>query len=226
MTTSPGLHSAVNVSQLQYSLTISEYQNLTLLYLQNIQCQKDSQSRQMPWVGISRTSCVHILLQSSEPPHLVYIPQWTSPNCNILWPHLNQKFLLYNILWTACRVQSLCSWVHGLHYAPSKPHASIHCWLHDNDLTFLAYCTESFPIAVLSDQSWIKKPYFIISSEQPISCMVLVSGSIAFLMHRPNFMRPYLADSIKITWLARHWAWNVSQLQYSLTKPGLRILTL
>ena len=224
-TTSPGLHTALNVFQLQYSLTISEYQKLTLLYLPNTLCLMGFRSRRTLCVNICQTACVHTLPRWRVPPHQACTEQGKSPSYSTLWPHLNRKFLLYNVLWTTCRVQSLCSWIHGFHYAPSKPHSSVHCRFHNNDLTFLAERTESFPVAVLSDQSWIKKPYFIISSEQPISCMVLVSGSIAFLMHRPNFMRPYLADSIKITWPARHWAWNVSQLQYSLIKPGLKILT-
>ena len=125
-----------------------EYQKLTLLYLQNIQCQKDSQSRHMLWVSIFRTSCVRTLPRWWVPPDQVCTEQGKSPSYSTLWPHLNQKFLLYNILWTTCRVQSLCSWIHGL-----------------------------------------------------------------LIMHLPNLIRPYIADSMTMIWPSLHTALKVSQLQ-------------
>ena len=66
------------------------------------------------------------------------------------------------------------------------------------------------------------------SSEQPMSVFFWVSRSRNFLMHLPNFIRPYLALLIRITFPDWHCALKVSQLQNSLgssewTKPYSRI---
>ena len=51
-------------------------------------------------------------------------------------------------------------------------------------------------------------------------------SSYAFRKHLPNLMRPYFAEVISTTWPGLHWARKVSQLQYSLTTPESKILTL
>ncbi len=72
----------------------------------------------------------------------------------------------------------------------------------------------------LTKPEWEMVPYCKISSEQPVAWRVLVSGSIDLMMQRPNLIRPYLAEVIRTTSPGLgQFAENVSQLQYSLTKP-------
>ena len=126
--------------------------------------------------------------------------------------------LLYNAFRTVNPSWFLCFCIQKIPYASAVLHPSISCWYYHNDFTCPVLCIEGLPIAILSDQIWIGKAYFIISSEQPTSSSSLVSASIVLLIHLPNFILPYLALVIRMTCSGLHCALKVSQLQYSLVK--------
>ena len=175
-------------------------------------------------------------LVSGSKNFLMHLPNFSRPYLALVmtmtWPDLHsavnvsqlqnslrwskQKSLLYNILSTAHFMWLLGVYVHRLGDASSVFHPSIAGVSHQNHLTWFASGIEGLPVAIFSDQAWIKNSYFIISSAQPISAGFWVSKSMNLRMHFPNFIRPYFALVISITSPDLHFAVNVSQLQNSL----------
>ena len=98
--------------------------------------------------------------------------------------------LLYNVFST-----SDFMWLFGVHVhcsanTSSILHSSVAGIGHKNHLTWFALCTEGFPVAILSYQTWIKNSYFIISSEHPISWTCFVATSMDSRTHLPYFILP------------------------------------
>ena len=59
--------------------------------------------------------------------------------------------------------------IESLPHTPAILHPSIAGTGHQDDLTWFAIGAECFPVAIFSNQPWIKNSYFIISSDHPIS---------------------------------------------------------
>ena len=189
----PAWHCALNVSQLQYSLTKPEFKNPLLYNILWASCS-------MECLGV----WIHRLHDASPKSH-PSILCWFHKN-DLTWFALCTKglpvavlpdhtwiikLLLYNVFGAANLMESLGVWIHGLPYAPAKLHPSIFCRLHHYDLAWSTLSTKCLPIAILSDQTWIQKfSYFIMSSWHPISWTVLVSASSDFRTHLPYLILP------------------------------------
>ncbi len=80
----------------------------------------------------------------------------------------------------------------------------------------LVFRSRSRPIC---SESGKHNAYFMMFCLHPTSTG-FPESSYVFLIQRPNFMRPYFASVIMITYPCVQFALNVSQLQYSRRKPG------
>ncbi len=130
---------------------------------------------------------------------------------------------LADVIWMTCPWVQLAWKVSQLQKSLVKPREEMTKWkyavvgLHIQYLTFIPLCCRIH--AVFMDGKLTTKPYLMMFSEHPTSNNFPVLGSIASLMHLPNFMRPYSALVMRMTCFPVQLAWKVSQLQNSRTKP-------
>ena len=94
--------------------------------------------------------------------------------------------------------------IESLPHTPAIFHPPVACTGHQDHLTWLAIGAECFPVAIFSDQPWMKNSYFIISSEHPISWTCFVATSMDCRIHRPYFIPPVACTGHQdhLTWFA------------------------